>query len=215
MRRSESQPGRRHDSAATRLPAGGVAARLAFVLVVAMAGVAAGAEIVALDLSGVRDGVYVLRINGGVVTLTPLTLIPVNGPAPKPEPKPDPTPSRNPYTEPVGNLLTAAREVAAVKMERADATSLAKLYEAAMRLVESAQAARAAGVKPEIDQTDDLRRWLVENGKPLGLSGKYAGLADAVDAFLGSQLGTEIRPVADADAVALSALAWGIWEAGR
>jgi hypothetical protein len=112
-------------------------------------------------------------------------------------------------------LLTAAKAVASVKTGQEDAAMLATLYQDASRLVSSAPAARAAGTKPEIGTTAELRAWLVSNGRELGLQGKHGGLADAVDAFLGGQLGTAIRDVSEADATALLALAWGVWEGGQ
>lgn len=134
---------------------------------------------------------------------------------PGPIPNPTPPPSTNPYPTPAGKLLTAAKVVAEVKTDRSDATLLATLYQSASRLVSSASAARAAGTKPEIGTTAELRAWLVSSGKELGLRGKYDGLADAVDKYLAQQLGTKVRDVTEADAAAMTALAWGVWEGGK
>jgi hypothetical protein len=138
----------------------------------------------------------------------------VGGSPPKPPDPPTP-PGVNPYTTPAANLKAAVQPVATLKTNRADGTALGKLYQDASRLVASAPAAKAAGTKPEIGTTAELRAWLISNGKNLGLQGKHAGLADAVDAYLGKQLGTAIRDVTAADAEALAALAWAAWEGGR
>jgi hypothetical protein len=155
-----------------------------------------------LDFDGAKQtyAAAAAKLGGGVV--------------PPPVPPPTPTPD-NPYSQPTAAMLTAAQSVSAVKTNRTDATKLAELYDSAKRLVLSAPAARAAGTKPEIGTTAELRQWLIDNGKPLNLQGKHTGLADAVDKFLGQQLGTAVRDVKDADATALAALAWAIWEGGR
>lgn len=153
-----------------------------------------------------------VNANGGAVAAMATHSIEVVGGRP---PDPTPPPTANPYPIPAGDLLTAAKSVAGVKTARKDATLLAKLYQDASRLVLSAPAARAAGTKPEIGTTAELRAWLVSNGRELGLQGKHGGLADAVDAFLGGQLGKSVRDVSEADATALLALAWGVWEGGQ
>ena len=137
------------------------------------------------------------------------------GPAPGPGPNPQPPPATNPYPTPSQTRQDATATIRATKLDRADATNLATLYQDASRLVASAPAAIAAGTRPEIATTGDLRAWLVSNGRELGLQGRYAGLADAVDRFLGQQAGTAIRNVTASDATMLSALAWAVWEAGR
>jgi len=48
-------------------------------------------EIVAVDITGVGDGRYVLEISGSVATVTPLTLLTVGPVPPGPGPGPDPT----------------------------------------------------------------------------------------------------------------------------
>lgn len=153
--------------------------------------------------------------NGNALAEMATHALDVGGPAPGPDPGPTPPPSTNPYPTPVGSLLTAAKAVAAVKTSRADATMLAVLYQDAGRLVASAPAARAAGTKPEVGTTAELRAWLVSNGRELGLQGKHPGLAGAVDKYLAERLGVAIRDVTESDAAALSALAWGVWEGGR
>jgi hypothetical protein len=134
---------------------------------------------------------------------------------PVPSPVPPSPPTTNPYQSPSAEIRETLGAVLAVKLNRADATNLASLYDQARRLVESAPAARAAGTKPEIGTTSELRAWLVEHGRELGLAGKYAGLADAVDAYLAGQLGTRLRDVQATDATVLGGLAWAIWEGGR
>lgn len=130
-------------------------------------------------------------------------------------PVPPPPPTTNPYPAPSAEIRESLGAVLAVKLSRADATNLASLYDQARRLVDSAPSARAAGTKPEIGTTSELRAWLVDHGRELGLAGKYAGLADAVDAYLAKQLGTRLRDVQAADATSLAGLAWAIWEGGQ
>ena len=103
-------------------------------------------------------------------------------------PVPPPPPTTNPYPAPSTEIRESLGAILAVKLTQTDATNLASLYDQARQLVESAPAARAAGTKPEIGTTSELRAWLVEHGRELGLAGKYAGLADAVDAHLASGL---------------------------
>lgn len=103
-------------------------------------------------------------------------------------PVPPPPPTTNPYPAPSTEIRESLGAILAVKLNQTDATNLASLYDQARQLVESAPAARAAGTKPEIGTTSELRAWLVEHGRELGLAGKYAGLADAVDAHLASGL---------------------------
>jgi hypothetical protein len=140
------------------------------------------------------------------------------GPSPDPTPGPDPQPGPgpvNPYPAPAQSVQEATAAIRAIPIARPDATALGQLYADAQRLVASAPAAIAAGTKPEIGTTSELRAWLVQYGRELGLQGKYAGLADAVDRYLGQSLGTSIRNVTAADADVLGGLAWAVWEAGR
>ncbi|MBT9153214.1 MAG: hypothetical protein DDT35_01443 [Firmicutes bacterium] len=136
-------------------------------------------------------------------------------PTPGPAPAPTPMPDLNPYLTPKPAWQTLAAGVLLVKTNRVDATNLAELYDSAKRLVLSAPAALAAGTKPEVGTTAELREWLIRNGQQLGLQGKYPGLAAAVDVFLGKQLGTAIRKVTENDADMLGVLAWAIWEGGK
>lgn len=151
--------------------------------------------------------------NGGPAAEIARHTITLTGGQPPPPPPPPDDP--NPFAVPAAELQTAAQPIVRIKTKRSDATNLANLYDQARRLVASAPAAIAAGTKPEIGTTAELRAWLVDNGKLLNLPGKYPGLAGAVDRFLGQQLGTAIRPVTATDADALAALAWGVWEASR
>lgn len=134
---------------------------------------------------------------------------------PDPTPGPAPVPGPNPYPAPSQSIQQATATIRSLALSREHATTLATLYQDAARLVESAPAAIAAGTKPEIASTSDLRQWLISNGRELGLQGQYAGLADAVDRFLGQSLGATIRNVTEADAQVLRGLAWAVWEAGR
>lgn len=154
--------------------------------------------------------------NGGAAVEMATHEIVVKGMGPdNPPPPPPDDGAKNPFPPPAATLRTAAEAVAAVRTSRADATRLAELYDQARRLIESAPAARAAGTKPEIGTTSELREWLIGNGRQLGIDGRYSGLGEAVDRYLAAQLGTRLRDVTTGDAAALSALAWGIWEGGR
>ena len=167
-----------------------------------------------------KPGVYVLVLvdpqdpSGVTVATHRITAGDSNPPDPTPGPGPQPTPGPNPHPQPSESLRQATTAIRSLQMAREHATKLAKLYSDAARLVESAPAAIAAGTQPEIATTAELRQWLITHGRELGLQGQYAGLADAVDRFLGQQLGTAIRNVTEADAVALRGLAWAIWETG-
>lgn len=156
------------------------------------------------------------NVNGGpAAEMARHTVTLSGGTIPPPPPPPPDDVAKNPFPPPAAVLRTAAEAVTAVRTSRADATRLTELYDQARRLVESAPAARAAGTKPEIGTTSELRAWLIANGRQLGLDGRYPGLGEAVDTYLAGQLGTRLRDVTAADAAALAALAWGIWEGGR
>jgi hypothetical protein len=166
-----------------------------------------GTYLVVCDWNEPPYGLALHRVDvGGSPPVPPVPPVPPDPPTP---------PGVNPYATPGAALKTAVQPIAALKTNREDGTALGKLYQDASRLVASAPAAKAAGTKPEIGTTTELRAWLVDNGKALGLQGRHAGLADAVDTYLGKQLGTAIRDVTAADAEALAALAWAAWEGGR
>jgi hypothetical protein len=153
-----------------------------------------------------------VNANGGPAADMARHVVTLTGGVSPPDP---PGPTENPYPAPSAETRTALGAVLAVKMSRVDATSLAAFYHQAAKLVESAPAARAAGVKPEAGTTSELRAWLVSNGKDLGLAGRYASLASAVDGYLAGALGTKVRDVTPADAAAIEALAWACWEGGK
>jgi hypothetical protein len=153
--------------------------------------------------------------NGGPMAEIARHTITLTGGANPPTPPDPPGPTANPYPAPTAEARQTLGAVLAVRMSRADATSLAAFYHQAAKLVESAPAARAAGVKPEAGTTSELRAWLVSNGKDLGLAGRYASLASAVDGYLAGALGTKVRDVTPADVAAIEALAWACWEGGK
>lgn len=160
-----------------------------FVLVVAGIGVNGNAV--------AQMATHTVKVLGGQVPVNP----------------PQPPPTTNPYPPPSAAWQAQLQPITTIQLMTSDAKQLAELYAAAQKLVASAPAAIAAGTIPEIATTADLRAWLVTNGQQLGLQGKYPGLADAVDRYFGTQLGTELRPVTLQDANVLLALAWAIWRA--
>ena len=138
------------------------------------------------------NGSHVAVVVGGdgEVTVVPATMIRVTPPAPP-----------NPYPEPTAVLKQAVEPLAAFALSRADATAMANV------ISQAADRAPAMRLNP-------LSQWIVEAGKPLGLRGKYDGFAPALDKVLEATIGTTDRDGTAADAAALRAIAWAIWEAG-
>lgn len=136
---------------------------------------------------------------------------PVPSPAPQPVP-PAPGPVVNPHPRPSAALQAATAAVRAIKLTTVDATSLAEIYAEAASMVALSgdQAAENA-----LRTTADLRDHLADTGKSLGLVGRYAGLGDAIDAFLLASIADGDRATTTADVAALRALAWAVWETGR
>jgi hypothetical protein len=119
-----------------------------------------------------------------------------------PDPPPPP-PDVNPYEPPSATWRSRVEPVASVRMSRADANNLAKMYH---------------GLSNQIDpswKTSDLRAEMIRRGKLLNLQGRYEGLAALVDAAFSRGWGLSERPVAEIEARdGLLAMAWAVWEAG-
>lgn len=81
-------------------------------------------EIVAVDITGVGDGRYVLEISGSVATVTPLTLLTVGPVPPGPGPGPGPEPSE--FSKVV---VVEVNKIAANDSRHAAALKLSKTYE--------------------------------------------------------------------------------------
>lgn len=167
-----------------------------------------------------KPGRYaVLFFPPGSITQPQLQRVDLGNPTPPAPPKPSPPkptpPVDNPYPAPDTSTREKLAPVMTISTERADATKLAAMYGRAAELIETGLAARAAGVKPETGTPAELRAWLIENGRPLGLAGKYPGLADAVDKALADLLGLDAgRQLTQTDADGFESLAWAIFEGG-
>jgi hypothetical protein len=116
-------------------------------------------------------------------------------------PPPPPPPAVNPYPPPPQKLQAAVGAVRSLKLSRPDATHLAALY------------ARAASA--QLGTTNALRDFVSAEGAKLNLKGKYQGLAAAVEAYLQTTLGLDVRQLTPPDTESLQALAWAVWETGR
>jgi len=117
-------------------------------------------------------------------------------------PPPDPV---NPYAVPSQALRETVGPITRIQMSPQGATALAAMYHEIGHAV----------LTDTVGTTAELRRRLIERGKSLGLQGRYAGLADAVDDALEQLLGLAIRELHSDDAAKLDAVAWAIWEAGH
>ena len=153
-----------------------------------------------------------------------------------PAPPPPPPPKPNPYTKPPAEWLALVDPILKVKLVREDAGVLSSMYARV-----GAALSEAANLRPQVPAsnlllshpwlratlvvtrsadprdwtTADLRAVLVEEGKPLGLQGKYTGLNEAVEAALIGGLGLTVKPALETPAVdAMAALAWAIYETG-
>ena len=116
-------------------------------------------------------------------------------------PPPNPV---NPY-RPAPQYQAAVEPVKSLSLTKADSHALATLYSSIASQV------RAGSFK----NLGEIRAELVTKGKSLNLSGKYAGLAPAVDKYLSSTVGLEqVAPAATVGDV-FETLAWAVYEAGR
>lgn len=116
-------------------------------------------------------------------------------------PPPDPA---NPY-KPAPQYQAAVEPVKSLSLTKADSRALATLYSSIANQV------RAGSYK----NLGEIRAELVSKGKSLNLSGKYAGLAQAVDKYLSTTVGLEqVAPAATVGDV-FETLAWAVYEAGR
>jgi hypothetical protein len=116
-------------------------------------------------------------------------------------PPPDPA---NPY-KPAPQYQAAVEPVRVLSLVKADSRALATLYSSIASQV------RAGSFK----NLGEIRAELVTKGKSLNLSGKYAGLAPAVDKYLSSTVGLEqVAPAATVGDV-FETLAWAVFEAGK
>lgn len=127
----------------------------------------------------------------------------VNPPDPRPDPKPEP--GDNPW-RPSSAWKSQCSPILSLRLSRSDADSLSNLYG---NLSKPASLANLA-------TTGDLRQRLAQEGSSLGLKGKYAGLAEAVDAYLAVSVRLDNVPLnREAAGPILETLAWAIWETGR
>lgn len=106
----------------------------------------------------------------------------------------------NPYPAPLATVRSRVEPLTQFQLQRADALSLAAMYNAA------SQASLAT--------TLDLREYCIGEGKKLALKGKYDGLANAVDAAWNELIGLKSRPLTPGDKAALAGFAWAVWQTG-
>ncbi len=116
-------------------------------------------------------------------------------------PPPNPV---NPY-RPAPQYQAAVEPVKSLSLTQADSRSLATLYSSIASQV------RAGSFK----NLGEIRSELINRGKSLNLSGKYAGLAPAVDKYLSSTVGLEQVAPAATVGDAFETLAWAVFEAGK
>ena len=119
---------------------------------------------------------------------------------------PDPEPDQNPYAPPAAEFRPLAVPLTKFQLSRIDATMLAVMYARAGESV-------SAGV---VTGSAELRQSLIDEGKPLGLKGKYPGLAEAVEKAVVGGLTLENRQLDPVRTAAfLRTLAWALWDAGK
>lgn len=116
-------------------------------------------------------------------------------------PPPDPA---NPY-KPAPQYQAAVEPVRVLSLVKADSHALATLYSSIASQV------RAGSFK----NLGEIRAELVTKGKSLNLSGKYAGLAPAVDKYLSTTVGLDQVAPAATVGDAFETLAWAVYEAGK
>jgi hypothetical protein len=130
------------------------------------------------------------------------TVVTVTGP---PDPDPDPGPDANPY-RPDPRFRPAVGPVLKIATSRADSIALSKVYSQIAGRIRT----QAAG----LGSYQDLSDLIAASAKPLGLRGKYPGLAAALaEAF--AELATHDRQLEpDRAGAFLETLAWAVWESG-
>lgn len=129
--------------------------------------------------------------------------IAAKGDGPNPPPPPPPP---NPYTA-VEEWKAAVSPLSKFKLKSPDGEKLAAAW---------AEASKFARAAPAGSTTADLRKKLLDLGKPLGLQGSYAGLASAADKILAEALSLDVRPLDGPRAAdLLQTMAWAAWEASR
>lgn len=111
----------------------------------------------------------------------------------------------NPYPAPTQSAKVAVDPVSRISMAAAHSSAAANNFAQAAQQIESGTAKTTA----------DVAQGLIDRGKLLGIPKTYAGLPAAIDKALEQLIGTDVRPVTTADAVALRAIAWALWEAGH
>lgn len=114
-------------------------------------------------------------------------------------------PTANPYTVPSASARTTVDPITRIAMSAEHGTAAAGNFSQAAQQVES-------GV---VKTTSELAQGIVARGKLLAIPKTYTGLSAAVDKALETLVGTTDRPVTPADATALRAIAWALWEAGH
>jgi hypothetical protein len=137
---------------------------------------------------GVGVGV-VVQPDGKIIVFNSLTVLKTTPPA-------DP----NPYPAPSQNLRTVVEPLRTFNLSPQDGRAMASLY------------AQAAGQVPgTLKDTAALRQWLIEQGQPLNIRGKYSGYSAAADGAFKAMMGDDVRPTTADDAAALRAAAWAVW----
>jgi len=105
--------------------------------------------------------------------------------------------------------------VTVLKLNRSDASNLALLFHQLSIDVKAASAIRPGSRSSPFDSCQAFADELARRGAPLGLKGKYPGLAGAVDGVLKATLGEAERPLDRIKAAAVcETLAWAVWETG-
>lgn len=172
-----------------------------FLVAVLLSSVAMAQSAIVIDLG--NNTAMVIAISAdGQVTFVPSA--PILRTTPGPTPNPDPTPAQNPYSTPPSSLKTVVEDIVDFPLSRRDATDIAEVFNKA--------AGRASS---STTKTGELRQYIIDTGKPLGLKDKYDGLSEAVDKVLDNLMGVGDREAKPTDVAALRAVAWAVWEAGK
>jgi hypothetical protein len=125
----------------------------------------------------------------------------------------DPTPPPdNPYPVPSASDQAKVRDITLVRLSRDDSEKLADLYGRASDVI----FAYLSGKQNEVTTPGDMRTWLIENGKKLGMQGRYEGLPEAVNKASDALFGrAATRKFTASDRFGFQTLAWAVWEAGH
>lgn len=166
--------------------------RLLALAMILIPSVASAQYSVVMDLG---DSAFVILFSAdGTTTVFPNSAIVRQGP---------PT-ATNPYPVPSTTMQLAIEKLTKLPLSRSDATSIAKVHSDV-----------ATRIPATLNTTKKVKDALVSSGSALGLKGRYPGIDTTFNDVMKTLIGTDDRSTTALDSIAIKAVAWAVWEAGR